>query len=336
MRKITKIASVVLAVVLTFAASVLFTGCKSEIAMKDGAKAIVVAANNYQKSHESYTNFADTTLTFKSNFVSNGSMELEYKEKLEDEKTVKGTFTSTMNNTSEITVNIKNVKNDEDANAEDDIYLKITVVDVQNSKQYTVDENDLLQEQVEEKKSTKTYVLAAKEVEGELVYYITAEEKVEEKDKQDVLTKQYYQFADRYDYTSNVGEYLEKVNQLVQNSYFMTSNSSAEMLVSLLTYSKDGDMVEMSLEITTPSISSGNALLTTTSYKSSFNGKELGTVEFKMLMEAVSNGEMEMGATVEVKTSADEVVLGDLTGYTLTEDLIEIEEIPTNIDIGRA
>lgn len=326
MKNFVRIMGIIFAFISTLTLPVIFSGCDAKLTMKEGAKAMVEAADNYQKVHESYDNFANSTYTYKSEFHSAGTTELTYIPEGATEE-VTNSFTNTINTTKTITMATYNVLRGEGDEAIKYMHFYVNVVEARTGTIYSV-ENDALKTTITNETITKTYTMATKLQDDEVEYYITYNERTTEPNEDDVVENQFFKYDDEYAYYSSVTTYLEKINDLVYNSFFPIGEQN-QMLLMLANYTKSGNKVEMDVEVTMPSVSAYNALLTTTTLKATIVGKNIDTTKMKMIVETVSDGSMEMGSELKFANGADEITVPTLTGYTELEDEIDISDIPT-------
>ena len=330
MKKYLKFFSVVLACALLASTAVLLTGCKEPITSREGARAVVVAADNYKKTHAGYDNFENSTMTFSSVESSSGTEVLTYKPSAESEEEITRSFTNTVNNSDVYTINIFNKSRTGALTIDNDIHVYVKHVSTQKSKTYYVDEDGLLQEDIVDEKVTNVYTLASviegEGVDAEVVYYVTLSTKVERAGENAEVEQTYFKFADSFDYSFRIGEYLDRLNEIIDESYFFCSQTGNDLVLymSLAQFSRDGDKVEISFERTLPQISGASTVLTTIINEVSFNGKNIDKSSTKMYVENPSLGKATMTADIAFARGSSAVELPSLEHYTEVEDEIII------------
>ena len=322
MKKFSKIASIFMAIALAVATPVVLTGCgPSELSLKEGSRAMVVAGDNYYTNHVDYENFADSTVGYKSNYSSTSVHEVEYKASAGATETTKANFTDTTNGTEELKMVVKNVSLGEGESAVKDLHVVVTKTTNETKKEYFADdETGLLKEETTTTVEVTTYTLAYIVTDGEPTYYVTCLRSTKENSNDPVVSKEYYEFADRAEYMDAVAEYLSATSKLVAGSYF--GGEMGEMLLLLGSFSKDGDKVYMEVAYSMPEVSKYGSMLISISLKTGFDGKKLGEAEGSLSMETVDKGNYNADAKLTFNESAEAVSIS-IDGYEDAGVLLE-------------
>ena len=337
MKKVSKIASIFLALVLAFCAPAVLTGCKSSATLEEASRAMVNAGEYYRKAHTGYDKFEDTTLTINVEFASSEDYEFEYYAKEGDTQKVKGTFTDSYAQKVELTIAVKNVTIGSGDNAYNVVHFSTKSVSRVTSKEYYLDDNELLKSEEVNGTETEEYVLASVANDGGVSFYEAHYDNYQEGDEEAEVTKEYYEFSDYENYMSFVETCLGRVSQLIYNSYFLGQGGETmmQMLLTCGEFTKDGDKFAVDLAYTAPNVSSYGSVLIKYEMSIGFNGKKLGEASVKESFEQIGSYQYSSDAKLNVKESASAISL-NIEGYTQVDSVMTIYEsmIPSSLSFN--
>ena len=323
MKKITKIMGVLFAFVLAAMTPLLFTGCKTSMSLEDAAKTMVEAGRNYFDAHEDYDNFADTTITFNTTYKTSAEHDLTYKNA--DNEEVEGTFTDTMDVKEDMTIVVKNVTRGEGDATYNVVHIAMNVVTTTKIHAYALDGEEHLQEATTDVTTTKVYTLASAVEGNEVYYYVALHNTVQAAGEEEaVVTKRYYKFANKYAYLTSLDNYLEDLNEFIEEGYF---GIQGEYLMLFAEFAKDGNKVEISGEMTYPLVDASSQELIKVARTAVYDGKNIDTATATMNAD-MGNRHTEMTANVKVDNNAAVVEVPDLTDYAENLSEITLNELP--------
>ena len=329
MKKFINVFSIIIAFVVMISASVLLSGCTESLSMKEGSKAMVMAAGAYHKDHVFYDNFANTTYTFNYGMSSTRTEEYTFRVAPETQAKVTESLTSLSNISIDITMSTYNTVVGTGADAHNELYFSFNMVSHQMRRYYYVEDEFLITDSVDET-TTVNYVLASKLVDNVPTYYVTMHKVVSQQGELDQVTKEYYEYSSVESYRGGyLPTYLDNINNLIDKSFFF---ASAESLYPLIAYEKEGSRVTMGLEMTIPQVEGGNSSIVTTSLSTTVYGNKLGFTAAKMTIDTpYVLGHSVMNASLKVNYSSNPIELPSLTDYDEVYDEIEITDIPDGI-----